>query len=373
MLMWAFIAIAVLCGSAAGVVYLVNRLAKFGIYEKLSKGKRWLKYTLSAVTIVMISVVLTLLWGYINAIICVLHLVIFWLIFDLVRFIIQKAKKKDIKKSLSGYLAIPVTVIYLAVGWYLCNNVWVKDYTIETDKKVGNIKVVQISDSHVGTTFDGKGFQKYADEISEIYPDVVLITGDFVDDGTSKEDMILSCQAMGSIKTKYGVYFSFGNHDKGYYGSEQRGYSGDDLIAELEKNNVTVLQDENVLIDDRFYIIGRQDRSEEVEKNEGRASMEELMAGLDSSKYTIVMDHQPCDYENQAAAKADLVLSGHTHGGQLIPINFMGRLISDNYRNYGYEKRDDTNFIVTSGISDWEIKFKTGCKSEYVVIDIEGK
>lgn len=78
--------------------------------------------------------------------------------------------------------------------------------------------------------------------------------------------MIQCCEALGKLKTKYGVYFSFGNHDKGYYDPSYRGYSGDDLIAELEKNNVNVLQDDTVLIDDRFYIIGRQDRSEEMER-----------------------------------------------------------------------------------------------------------
>ena len=182
--------------------------------------------------------------------------------------------------------------------------------------------------------------------------------------------MIQCCEALGKLKTNYGVYFSFGNHDKGYYDPSYRGYSGDDLIAELEKNNVNVLQDDTVLIDDRFYIIGRQDRSEEMEKGGHRASMEELTKDLDSSKFTVVMDHQPCDYDAQAASKVDLVLSGHTHGGQLIPINFLGTLIGGNDRTYGYEKREGTNFIVTSGISDWAIKFKTGCKSEYVVIDV---
>ena len=87
----------------------------------------------------------------------------------------------------------------------------------------------------------------------------------------------------------------------------------------------------------------------------------------------IVMDHQPHDYKNEADANVDLVLSGHTHGGQLIPINIIGELIKANDKTYGYEKRGETNFIVTSGISDWAVDFKTGCKSEYVVIDVKEK
>ena len=68
-------------------------------------------------------------------------------------------------------------------------------------------------------------------------PDILLIAGDFVDDGTTKEDMIASCEALGKINIKYGIYFAHGNHDKGYYG-EKRGYSTQDLEMELTKNNV---------------------------------------------------------------------------------------------------------------------------------------
>ena len=87
----------------------------------------------------------------------------------------------------------------------------------------------------------------------------------------------------------------------------------------------------------------------------------------------IVIDHQPADYDNQTKTEVDLVLSGHTHGGQLFPFNRVGKWIGANDLIYGYEKRAKTDFIVTSGISDWAIKFKTGCRSEYVVIDVKQK
>ena len=90
-------------------------------------------------------------------------------------------------------------------------------------------------------------------------------------------------------------------------------------------------------------------------------------------KYAVILDHQPNDYKNQAEAKVDLVLSGHTHGGQLFPLNKVGEWIGANDRTYGYERRGSTDFIVTSGLSDWAIKFKTGTKSEFVVIDIKKK
>ena len=92
---------------------------------------------------------------------------------------------------------------------------------------------------------------------------------------------------------------------------------------------------------------------------------------IDPEKYMIVMDHQPTDYDNEAAVKADLVLSGHTHGGQVFPVTYVGEWFDINDNTYGFERRGGTDFIVTSGISDWEILFKTATKSEYVIINID--
>ncbi len=236
-----------------------------------------------------------------------------------------------------------------------------------------NLRIVQIADSHVGNTFDGEGFLKHVQAMQAENPDLVVITGDFVDDDTSREDMIAACRALGTLETTYGVFYVFGNHDKGYYGPEFRGYSGQDLVDELEKNRVTVLQDQIVPLGDSFYLIGRQDRFEEHRPGSSRASMEKLTAGLDPNRYSIVLDHQPYDYDAQEAAGVDLVLSGHTHGGQFFPFNYMGQWTGIDAKTYGLEKRSSTSFIVTSGIADWALKFRTGCRSEYVVVDVQGR
>ena len=112
------------------------------------------------------------------------------------------------------------------------------------------------------------------------------------------------------------------------------------------------MQDDVELVDNRFYIIGRQDKSEEY--TGGRKSMEELVQGLESDKFFIVLDHQPQDYEAQKDANVDLVLFGHTHGGQLFPLMTIENhsSIAEDDHVYGYEKRGNTNFIVTSGIAD---------------------
>jgi hypothetical protein len=72
--------------------------------------------------------------------------------------------------------------------------------------------------------------------------------------------------------------------------------------------------------------------------------MQELVTGADSKKYLIVADHQPTDYKNQAASGVDLVVSGHTHGGQLFPFNQVGKWIGANDLVYGHEKHQNTDF-----------------------------
>lgn len=375
MILWAVLMAVLFIAFIGGIFYLIGRLRKFQWMRKAAGGKKKLEILLGAVIVIIPAAIVWVAWGQMNAIICILHLIVFWAVSDGIFALVKKSRKKEFKRYYAGITAIVFTIVYLAAGWYGAHHVWEKNYTIETDKAVGNFRVALLSDSHTGTTFHGDGFSEHMKEIGKQNPDVVLVAGDFVDDDTTKEDMIRCCQALGEMKTTYGVYYVFGNHDKGYYPSDYRGYTGDDLIAELEKNGVTVLQDQNVLIDNRVYIIGRQDRSEDVERGKGRADMATLTQDLDDSKFSIVMDHQPADYEAQAASGVDLVVSGHTHGGQLFPLMNIENLtgLGGDDKVYGYEKRGNTNFIVTSGISDWAIKFKTGCRSEYVLIDIQGK
>lgn len=368
--MWMLILGALLLGTLLGIVYLGNRFSGFYMAGRQEKGRRFFRFLTGLLPVLLIFAVTGVVFGPINGEICILHMVVIWLLCDGVSYLVEKKRGKTFMRYYAGMCALAITALYLSWGWYQANHVWRKEYEIATEKQVGRLRVVQFADSHVGNILYGEKFTEQIKAIQSEKPDIVVITGDYIDDDTSKEDMIAACEALGTLKTTYGVYYVFGNHDRGYYGPEYRGYSGEDLVAELEKNNVTVLEDEVVVLDSRFYLIGRQDRSGDGQGG-GRASMEELTEGLDSEKYSIVLDHQPHDYENQAAAGVDLVLSGHTHGGQLFPFNHMGEWTGIDDKTYGLERRKQTDFIVTSGISDWAVKFRTGCRAEYVVIDIQ--
>lgn len=367
--MWALIFAFLIIGMIVGVIYLSSRFAKFFFLRKLLGKSRILRFVAGLFIVGLLALGIGALLGVINAAIAVLHLTAVWLLCDGVSRLTEWKRGRKFSKYYAGIFALGITAVYLACGWYLANHVWRTEYELETDKPVGTLRIVQFADSHVGSTFDGEGFLKLVEAMQAENPDLVVITGDYVDDDTSREDMVAACRALGTLKTTYGVYYVFGNHDKGYYAPEYRGYDGRDLITELEKNNVHVLQDQVVPLGEEFYLIGRKDRSED-QRGTPRATMEELTAGLDPDRYSIVLDHQPSDFDAQAASGVDLVLCGHTHGGQLFPFHRMGQWTGIDDKSYGLERRDATSFIVTSGISDWAIQFKTGCKSEYVVVDI---
>jgi len=363
MIIFAFISLFII--ALLGLVYLVNRFHRFECIRNMGGKRKKMSWFFAALPVFAIA--LFLYFKTVSTTIFVLHLMVFWLLCDLASLIARKIRGKDFKRYYAGACAIVITVAYLAQGWYNCHHVYQTEYEVKTEKSLGGegLRVVQISDSHIGSTFDGEGFAKYVNELQKTNPDVVVITGDYVDDDTEKADMVTGCRALGDLRTTYGVYYVFGNHDKGYF--DRRDFKEEDLRKELEKNDVKILEDESVLVDDRFYIIGRQDAS-----SRERADMEQLAGELDVSKYMIVLDHQPNDFDRQADAGMDLVLSGHTHGGQLFPIGITGVLSGEYDRAYGMEKRKDTTFIVNSGISDWAIPFKTATFSEYVVIDIKG-
>ncbi len=361
--MWYVVLAFVWIISAANIVYVASRVKRFSFVERLAE-----KHSFSAKVVSFLPVATVCLFAFFNSftmLIVAMHLFFGFVICNIVAFIVRKVSKKSFGYNIQNIVAILLTVVYLGAGWFFAHYVFLTKYTFYTDKDIGkDLRIVEIADSHLGITLDGEGFSNQMKRVQNTNPDAVVIVGDFVDDDTKKQDMITACRAIGELKTTYGVYFVFGNHDEGYF--NHRNFTSDELRRELTNNGVTILEDESLLIDNRFYIVGRRDRS-----MPDRIQAKDLTKGLDSSKYTVLLDHQPNDYENEAKAGIDLVLSGHTHGGHIFPAGLIGLALGANDRTYGTEVRNKTTFVVTSGISGWAIPFKTGAISEFVVIDIK--
>lgn len=347
-MIWVLLYVSLILAGFGCVFYLSRKLRTHQLLWRLSRRKPIL---LSYAIILTPLAAVCLLLGFTNMMVVLIHLTLFWMLSELL-----------------------LTAAYLCTAWAMAFHVRQVDYTITTQKPVGSLRVALIADSHIGTTFSGTEFAEQLQRIEDQNPDVLVIAGDYVDESTSRKDMEDACRALGQMHTTYGIYYVLGNHDWGYY-TNRRDFSGEDLVAALEENGVTVLQDEVAVIDDRFTILGRKDASQELYTGQPRETMEALMKKAEGGTYTIVLDHQPRDYDAQAAAGADLVLSGHTHGGQFFPLaQLMDKLhLGGNDLVYGHKQMEHTDFIVTSGISDWTLKFRTGCGSEFVIVNIRGQ
>lgn len=363
---WLIIPVIIMIGLLIGMEsYLISRFHKFHIIEKLSKGNKKRSWALAAVPVGISGILM--LWDVVSVIVVLIHLFVFWVISDGIQWMVTKLSKIKPVKYYAGIAAILVTTCYLGLGWYHAHHVIETAYEVTTEKELPDdkLRILQLTDMHLGATFDGDGFAKHLEKIKQCNPDVIVITGDFVDEDSTKEDMIISCKALGEMESAYGTYFIYGNHDKGIYKST-RDFSKEELEQELEKNGIIILEDDVVQLDEKLTLVGRQDKSEP-----DRKTMSELTEGVDKSEYMIVLDHQPADYDAQKETEVDLVLSGHTHGGHIYPIGPIGEALEINCMTYGMRKEGNTTFEVSSGISGWAIPFKTGgAVSEYVVIDV---
>ena len=352
---------------AAGAVFLAFHFSDLFSFKE-DKKKLSKKEKVRARIFALLMVFLLAAWcvykPYVGSIVT-MHIIILWAIFDLIGFIVCKITGKR-KNALIRFVCVAlITTGLMTYGYYLAHSPIETDYDLTTGKDVADLRVALIADSHVGACFDGEEFAEYMKEIEVKSPDVLVISGDFVDDDTTRKDMVRSCKALGELKTKYGVFYVNGNHDKGY--SSYRDFTYDDLMNELKANNVTILEDQVAKIGGGYSIVGRLDKS-----HDARMAVDELIKQC-GGDYTIVLDHQPNDYDAEVKAGCDLVFSGHTHAGQFFPVGQLAVLFGINDNNYGLEKRDNTDFIVTSGLGDWAIPIRTGCRAEYCIIDIKAQ
>lgn len=354
----------VIAAGIFGFVYLSAAIGKFGWIRKLSGQSKRRSRVISLALLLGFFVLFSLLLSLLDAVIILLHVLFFFLVFGLLCRIIRKKTEKQPGIFWQGWLALLAAGIYLCSGYYQCVHVWKTEYSLTTEKAVGELRIALLADAHIGVTFDGGGFAGYLEEIMRQEPDLILIPGDFVDDDTGRDDMLTACEALGRANPKYGVWYSHGNHDRGYF--RGRDFTAEELTRALEDHGVRILEDEIAFVGN-LCIAGRKDAS-----MGSRRTLSALLEDVSPDSYVIVLDHEPNDYEQEAATAADLVVSGHTHGGQLIPLGLIGRWFGGIDRTYGYEERNGTKFLVTSGISNWAVHFKTGARSEYVMITVTG-
>lgn len=228
-----------------------------------------------------------------------------------------------------------------------------QEINLTTDKPLERpLKIVMVSDLHAGFHNRRAEIGRWVNMINAEQADLILIAGDMIDgnvrplkaQGTVEELQRLNAPTVACL----------GNHEY---------ITGLDKSLELlSHTGIHILRDSTMTIGN-VTIAGRDDRS-----NRRRKSVEQLMNGIDRSTYIIMLDHQPYHLEEAEQNGVDLQLSGHTHRGQVWPLNWVTKKMYE--CDYGQWQRGKTDYYVSSGLGIWGGKFRIGTDSEYVVINV---
>jgi predicted MPP superfamily phosphohydrolase len=258
---------------------------------------------------------------------------------------------------------ILISSIIIIAGYLNTRNIKINHVEIEIPRKaskLGELNVVLVADFHLNPVNDGNLLDKIVRKINELNADIVLIPGDIVDDRVEILKRKNIGKELSEIKSKYGVYVSNGNHEF------INGVEGADKY--LREFNLNVLRDSAVLIENSFYILGREDRSKPSFTNKRRKSLGEILKEVDRSFPVIVIDHTPSGFSETVDAGIELQLSGHTHHGQIFPLNLITNMIYE--VSWGYLKKGKTQFYVTCGVGTWGAPVRLGSDSEIVKLTI---
>jgi predicted MPP superfamily phosphohydrolase len=239
----------------------------------------------------------------------------------------------------------------------------VKKYEITINKPAGEVKTLRIaavSDIHLGSIIRKRSMKKLSGILRDLKPDVVFLLGDIVDGelGPVMRGDLLKYFTI--PETADGLYAITGNHE--FIGGAER------TIPYIESKGIRILKDETVTLPGGIQVIGRLDRDSRRFYSKERMPLEELVKKVDPARPVILLDHQPYNLAESEKLGADLQLSGHTHNGQIWPLNYVVRMIYE--LSYGYLKKGNTQFIVSSGFGLWGPRIRSGSRSEVLFIEV---
>jgi len=258
-----------------------------------------------------------------------------------------------------GILLILLALLWSAYGFWNADQIRVKTIPAGIqnlpDAWTGKT-AIHISDVHLGAINRAPFAEKIVRLINKETPDLIFITGDLFD-GTCRDYEELAAPLAG-LKAPMGIYFITGNHET---------YDG---LAEIKKaltfTPVKTMEDEIIDLDG-VQVVGINYPVKEIRKN-----IDPILNSADKTKPSILLYHEPVpDYAEKAKnAGVDLMLSGHTHAGQVWPVNFITSLVY-NGLDYGLHKDGDFSLYTTSGAGTWGPPMRTTVRPEIVRIIFE--
>ncbi|MEK8206913.1 metallophosphoesterase [Paenibacillus sp. FSL L8-0696] len=245
-------------------------------------------------------------------------------------------------------------------------NAWstvIRTHSIPIDKSIGTstpLTIAVASDLHLGNIVGNRHLKKMVSQMNAMQPDVILLAGDVLDDSIEPFIRNSMSEQIKQLKARYGVYAVLGNHE--YYGGSIKEYT--DLMSSI---GIKVLQDEVEEVAGT-YIVGRKDKTAEAMEAGGRQSVNSLLEGLDLTRPVIMMDHQPTGFDVAAQAGVDVLLSGHTHRGQIAPNHWITKRLFE--LDWGYLRKDNLHVVVSSGYGTWGPPIRLASRSEIIKLEV---
>jgi len=262
-------------------------------------------------------------------------------------------------KSATNIMGITLVVVIGTVfaGYLNAINPRFHNMTLEIQKPANGLSELNIamaSDIHMGTIIGPKRMAKLVDSINSMHPDIVLLAGDIVDEDLAPVIRQNLGEALKGLKAPLGIYGITGNHE--YIGG------ADAAVKYLEEHGITMLRDSVITIGNSFRLAGREDRDKARFTGKTRLPLKELLKNTDKSLPIILLDHQPFDLDKTEAAGVDLQLSGHTHNGQMWPLNYLTSSIFE--VGMGYLLKGKTHIYVSPGFGGWGPPVRIGNRPE---------
>lgn len=290
-----------------------------------------------------------------SSIFILLYLAMLFLALDIAR-LMGLVPPSFLRHSVQGTLFVSVAIVGLFGYGYLHYYHKVRvPIALSSHKPLPQpSKFVMISDMHLGYHNTRNDLAKWVDLINAEHPDAVLIAGDITD--FSIQPLLKADMAAEFRRLNAPIYACLGNHD--YYAGEE---NSERFYREA---GIHLLRDTAVVIGKGIALVGRDDRT-----NTHRKTLNDIMKTIDGTPYTILLDHQPYHLEAAERQHIDFQFSGHTHNGQVWPINWIERALYE--KAYGAHTRGKTHYYVSSGIGIWGGKFRIGTQSEYCVVTIQ--
>lgn len=259
----------------------------------------------------------------------------------------------------TGLLIFSISGVFLTVlaGHINAVNPRIKQLVIELDKTANGMKEVKIamaSDIHMGTVIGPRRMNRLVTKMQELKPDLILFAGDVVDEDLQPVIRHNLGQVLIKLHAPLGVYAITGNHE--YIGGVNK------AVKYLEEHNITFLRDTAVKINNAFYLAGREDRSKNG--TEKRKEISEILNGRDPDVPVIMMDHQPFELDKVVNAGVDVQFSGHTHHGQIWPLNYITEAMYE--VSMGYKRKGNSHFYVSNGFGSWGPPVRIGNRPEIV-------